>query len=83
MMSDLQSQPPISSSEMGLPLGFKSIREILDMPNEQLKAKAFVNVIGFVKDYQPPIATRGSGEWSFICLLDFITEVQGRFQMHL
>jgi hypothetical protein len=51
------STPP----ELQLPPNFESIEGLMDMPNERLKQGPFVNVIGLVKDYMPPIATKGSG----------------------
>ncbi|RDL39800.1 uncharacterized protein BP5553_04140 [Venustampulla echinocandica] len=58
-------------SELPLPLppGFKSIREIKDMPNDQVKKGTFVGVIGFLKDYQSPIQTRGT---DYKCTLEII-----------
>lgn len=44
-----------------LPEGFMSIEDIQSLPNQQIRDGRLVNLIGFVKDYQPPIQTRGSG----------------------
>lgn len=53
------SQP--STPETPLPEHFESIESIKNMPNDRLKNKPLVNVIGLVKDYQPPIQTQGTG----------------------
>ena len=58
---DMASTP---KPEMALPLGFETIEQIKSipiLPNGSLQ-KNFVNVIGFVMDYQPPIKTRGEGK---------------------
>jgi hypothetical protein len=57
MASTPSSSPPLSRPT--LPSGFKSIEEIQNVPNDQIKAGTLVSVIGFVKDYQPPMQTRG------------------------
>jgi hypothetical protein len=47
----------MSPSEMNLPKGFITIEHALaSIPGKS------INVIGFVKDFQPPIQTRGTGE---------------------
>ncbi|QSZ36898.1 hypothetical protein DSL72_008988 [Monilinia vaccinii-corymbosi] len=51
----------IPASEMALPSGFDTVEDIKKieiLPNGNLK-KQFVNIIGFVMDYQPPMKTRG------------------------
>jgi hypothetical protein len=53
-MSDSESLPTV-------PLDFKTIQEIQNLPNEDLQRKIIVSVIGFVKDFQPPTPTRGTG----------------------
>ncbi|KAH8805697.1 hypothetical protein F5884DRAFT_800255 [Xylogone sp. PMI_703] len=50
----------INSSERQLPQGFESIEDILNMPTPRLKTGPLVNVIGFIKDHQPPIRSRGT-----------------------
>jgi hypothetical protein len=53
-----------SSSAPSLPSGFLTIEGIQSIPSEKVKAGTMVNLIGFVKDYQPPIPTRGTGTLS-------------------
>ncbi|APA11252.1 hypothetical protein sscle_07g060220 [Sclerotinia sclerotiorum 1980 UF-70] len=53
----------IPKSEMAIPSGFHTVEQIKNLdilPGGTVK-KQFVNVIGFVMDYQPPIKTRGTG----------------------
>ncbi|KAF4622796.1 hypothetical protein G7Y89_g14229 [Cudoniella acicularis] len=45
-----------------LPPGFKTIKEIQNASNQEIERESFVNVIGFVKDFQVPMQTRGSGK---------------------
>jgi hypothetical protein len=53
------------SAKMALPVDFHSIRKIYDMdPDVIVKTRPFVNVIGLVRDYQPPKATGGTGRSS-------------------
>jgi hypothetical protein len=53
------------SPTMALPKDFKSIREISDMDAIFVaKQKPFVNVVGLIRDYQPPRQTGGSGRQS-------------------
>jgi protection-of-telomeres protein 1 len=52
-MSDSKSLPAV-------PSGFKTIEEIQNLPNEDLKKQILVSVIGFVKDFQPPVPTKGT-----------------------
>jgi protection-of-telomeres protein 1 len=52
-MSDSESVPTV-------PQGFKTIEEIQNLPNEDLKKQILVSVIGFVKDFRPPVPTRGT-----------------------
>lgn len=42
----------------GLPSAFSPLRDILDGKHEN---NTFVNVVGFVSDFMPPVATRGKG----------------------
>jgi hypothetical protein len=53
-MSDSKSLPAV-------PSGFKTIEEIQNLPNEDIKNQIKISVIGFVKDFQPPVPTRGTG----------------------
>lgn len=59
MGSQDNSEPP--SSGPVLPPGFLSIENILNLPSDKVRTGAMVSVIGFVKDFQPPIPTRGTG----------------------
>ena len=52
-MSDSETVPTV-------PQGFKTIEEIQNLPNEDLKKQILVSVIGFVKDFQPPVPTKGT-----------------------
>ena len=47
--------------ELPLPPQFEQIEDIMRMPSERLKKSPLVNLIGLVKDYQPPIPTKGTG----------------------
>ncbi|KAI6715797.1 hypothetical protein PZA11_006100 [Diplocarpon coronariae] len=59
---DFPAKPP-------LPPGFHSIEEVHSLPNEQVRAGFKISIIGFVKDYQPPIETsRGD----FKCTLEIM-----------
>jgi hypothetical protein len=53
-MNDSKSPPKV-------PSGFKTIEEIQNLPNEDLKKQILVSVIGFVKDFQPPVPTKRTG----------------------
>jgi hypothetical protein len=60
-MISTQDAEENSSLELPLPPGFEKIEDLMSMPSERLQKSPFVNVIGLVKDYQPPIPTKGSG----------------------
>ena len=51
------SSPP----EEALPAGFSTIRHILDLPNDVIRAEAEFNVFGVLKDFQVPFQTKGTG----------------------
>ncbi|PQE21190.1 telomere-binding alpha subunit central domain-containing protein [Rutstroemia sp. NJR-2017a BVV2] len=68
------SSPP--GAEVPLPSGFESIEQIKNMPSPRLVTKPFVNVIGFVHDFQPPIKTRGT---DFKCTME-IKDFSSRFE---
>ena len=55
--------------EMPLPPkgNFTKIRPILD---EVVKANVFVNVVGVIRDYRPPMRSKGSGEKCILELFD-------------
>ncbi|KAH6723885.1 hypothetical protein BKA61DRAFT_587294 [Leptodontidium sp. MPI-SDFR-AT-0119] len=61
---------PGSSQALALPPGFKTIEEIRSLPNEQIVRKVAVSVIGFVKDFMPPIQSRGTDHKCTIELMD-------------
>lgn len=73
-----QSEVPVP-----LPPGFRSIRQIKDMPNDQVQKGTFVSVIGFLKDYQSPVETRGTGKYQVIGPFIFIYLTIARLQMHV
>lgn len=52
-----------SSSELirPLPPQFESVQSVFSMPSERLKQSPLVNIIALVKDYMPPIPTKGTG----------------------
>jgi len=60
-MISTQDSEEISSSELPLPPHFEKIDDLIHMPTERLQKSPLVNVIGLVKDYQPPIPTKGPG----------------------
>ncbi len=49
------------SPKEALPSGLFDILQIISLPNESIKGFTLVNVIGFIKDYQPPTVTKGEG----------------------
>jgi hypothetical protein len=71
----------ISSSELPLPPQFESIEELVSMSSDRIKKNPLVNVIGMVEDYQPPIATKGSGINVRPCILNGLLIIR-RFQMY-
>jgi hypothetical protein len=50
-----------SSLELPPPPQFEKVEDIMRMPSERLRKSPLVNVIGLVKDYQPPIPSKGTG----------------------
>ncbi|RFU30763.1 hypothetical protein B7463_g5584, partial [Scytalidium lignicola] len=56
----LDDSSQVLASQRPLPPDFESIEDILNMPSARLKSGPLVNIIGFVKDYQPPIQSRGT-----------------------
>jgi hypothetical protein len=57
----MESTQASSQEEPPVPLNFKTIREIDDLPNEKIRGGCLVNVIGFIKDFQKPKQSRGTG----------------------
>lgn len=65
-MATMASSPPgtgdgsllQSSPALALPPSITSIKSILD---EEVDPKKLVNIVGLVKDFSPPIKTRGTG----------------------
>lgn len=76
----------LSQAAEPLPTGFKTIAEIRELSNEQLKARVLVNVFGFVKDFMPPKETKGTGILYVSCSLGITTvtfaNMRCRRQMH-
>jgi hypothetical protein len=60
-MISTQDSEDLSSSELPLPRDFEKIEDLMSMPTERLQKNPLVNVIGLVRDYQPPISTKGTG----------------------
>jgi hypothetical protein len=50
-----------SSLELPPPPQFEKVEDIMRMPSERLRTSPLVNLIGVVKDYQPPIPTKRTG----------------------
>jgi hypothetical protein len=63
-MADIPDSSMVSRLETPLPPNFKTIEYILNLNENQLSTKPMVNVIGVVRDYQPPTFTKGTGESS-------------------
>jgi hypothetical protein len=66
---DSQAFQEASFPEPPLPPRFECIQDILDMESKRLEQTPMVNVIGLVKDYQPPIQTKGKGIHVVVYLL--------------
>lgn len=70
---------------MELPSGYTSINDILA---QLVTPGKLVNIMGLVKDYQAPIPTKGSGEFSYMELyidesnMDKITNVLSPFTIN-
>ncbi|KAE8447227.1 hypothetical protein EG329_010921 [Mollisiaceae sp. DMI_Dod_QoI] len=62
------------SSALPLPPDFMSIEGITNMASDMIKAGTPVNVIGFIKDYQPPVQTRGSDYKCTLAIIDHSTQ---------
>jgi protection-of-telomeres protein 1 len=60
-MSTQEVSEPSSSAPV-LPPGFRTIEDIQGLPSDKIRAGEMVSVIGFIKDYQPPIRTKGPGK---------------------
>ena len=58
---DSENSTASSSPDVVPPAGFLSIKQVQELPNEALKLGQMVNVIGFLKDVQPPCKTSGTG----------------------
>jgi hypothetical protein len=61
-MDATQTSTPNSSPSVPVPPGFLTIEQIQQLPSQALKDKQKVNVIGFLKDFQPPIRSQGTGK---------------------
>jgi hypothetical protein len=60
-MESSQQSTPTSSPRVPLLPGFLSIKQFQNLENKALKGGQIVNVVGFLKDFQPPVLTKGSG----------------------
>lgn len=60
-MATFKDSSQEASQELPLPPTFQTVESILDFSNEHLLKKSTVSVIGVIKDYQPPVQTRGPG----------------------
>jgi protection-of-telomeres protein 1 len=57
----MDSTPDPFQGEVPLPTGFSTIEKIQHLPSNLIKAGTMINVIGFVKDFQAPLRTKGTG----------------------
>jgi hypothetical protein len=57
----MDSTPDPSQRELPLPTGFSTIEQIRNLPSNLIKAGTMVNTIGLIKDFQPPVRTKGTG----------------------
>lgn len=72
--------PPLD--EPPLPPGFLSIQDIRNLPNEKIAAKIMIkNIVGFVKDFRPPIPTRGTG-MGFELDIKYLSNLKDRYEVH-
>lgn len=62
MMGVVSSQS--SPDEYEPPEGYERIEDILQMESKRLSSQPLVNVIGIVRDFQPPVKTRREGDVS-------------------
>lgn len=60
-MASPQSSIANSSSPAQVPYQFEIVEDLLSMDNDRLRKTPLINVIGVVKDYQPPVQTKGTG----------------------
>ncbi|KAB8296686.1 hypothetical protein EYC80_002109 [Monilinia laxa] len=78
-MADTENNMAATSApEMPLPAGFdtvENIKKLEILPNGNLK-KQFVNVIGFVMDYQPPMKTRGTDSKCSFQIKDYSSRLE-------
>jgi hypothetical protein len=44
-----------------LPPDFLTVEQIQNLSSAAIKAGQKVNIVGFTKDYQPPVQSRGTG----------------------
>jgi protection of telomeres protein 1 len=78
-MISTQDSEENSSLELPLPPQFEKIEDIMRMPSERLRKNPLLNLIGLVKDYQPPIPTKGVGmksnvPWPCDHFIEFIAD---------
>lgn len=65
-MAEVENDDSIAATTtpaMPLPAGFDTVENIkkIEVSPDGSSKKQFVNIIGFVMDFQPPMRTRGSG----------------------
>lgn len=60
-MISTQDSGDIFSSELPLPPHFEKIEDLTNIPSDRLQKNPLVNVIGLIRDYQPPVKTKGTG----------------------
>lgn len=69
-----------SQDEAPIPLNFKTIDQIQNkLSNEEIKKGVLVNVVGFIKDFQLPTKTRGTGIFLSIFLCQRIKPISNPF----
>ncbi|KAG0649024.1 Protection of telomeres 1 [Hyphodiscus hymeniophilus] len=70
-MESSQISDPRPSPDIVLPPGFLSVKQIQELPSTALKNGNLINVLGFVKDFQPPFKTSGTDFKCTFQILDF------------
>lgn len=78
-MDSSQGSLPVASQEMPPP-GFVTIDQVRNLPNEKIaygsnKKVPLVNVIGLLRDFQPPRRTGGTGRHCGSCAIIYIDTI--------
>lgn len=60
-MAAVEGSSQEAIQQLPVPATFQTVESIIELTSEQLQRKPLVNVIGVIKDYQPPIKTNGTG----------------------